>query len=242
MKRSIQSSETTIKEFNSKIKRQSETVDANILGKNSFKETKKINLSAILNKIKDKIKIECNFEGLNVFKIQRPNKSFYQVIRNKIDIEKLYNTEFFLENFKQAFGYDFENAEHKIKLFPHITLLINVDIINSKKSNISVRELNDFRFLTCMLFGLIFNITLFHCDCHPTTFQDFVLLDAGVGKNCISSACKQLLEFFPHFYDPLLHFDCSNTHYQNLIFTFLNLASTGDINVNITTKQVSNKN
>lgn len=237
MKRKIRSSEESINAYNSKQLKIQENENLSLLS--NLSETKKIKLSVILNELKQKLKVEKTIEGLALYKLLRSNGKSYQVIRNYLDISALFDPNFFSENFKLSFGYDFNHESHSVRIFPNIKLILENDL-SSRKSNILQNELADFRFVVCFVFGLIFNINLNHCECHPTTFQDFILLDAGVSKNCISNKCKNILEFLPNYYDALIHFDCSSNQYHNLMFTFLNLVSTGDVKVNITSKQLIN--
>ena len=198
-----------IKEYNEK-RLKLNTIDT-VVNENGYEEIKKISLSTLLNVLNKNVFTKDTSDGLAEYSIQRPNGDTYKVYRNMVNIANFFSTENFLANFNFAFKYSLQKDDFSIKVFSKLKIEVEIDC-HMNVPTIAVNEMADFRFLTCMLFGLIFNIKIIKCSCHPTSFEDFVLFDAGVSKNCISSDCKNLLLDSSFIFDPLLHFTLKLPH------------------------------
>ena len=99
----------------------------------------------------------------------------------------------------------------------------DVDTKGDGVPNIIELELASFRFVTCLVFGLKFNIKLSRCDCYPTTDNEYFSLMAGVGMNCTSISCRSELEANPLIYDESIHTECTNNAYNSVYLSLKNI-------------------
>ena len=241
LKRKLKSAEDVINDFN--IRRSS---DAIIVEREKLfsSESRKVKMSELLRKIPSKVKVKSNGHSFVEYSLTRPSGNKFTTVRLKqIDYQKLFSIENFVANLNHVFNCVIGEENFKIKLFSKLNFKIELDTpCLALGINVRNQDKSEFMFLACMFFGMLFNITIDVCACHPCSFQDFVLLDAGITKNCISNDCSTRILADPLLFDPLIHYDCSQKANSNILFVGLNLHSPKEISVNLQLNQQIEEN
>ncbi len=239
LKRKLKTAEDTINHLN--VRKCSDSSALTINKEKLFsQELRIVKMSNILLKLPSKVKV-CNKSCSYVeYLLTRPSGNKFKTVRLKnINFENLFTASHFMANVNHVFNCSITDENFRVKLFPKLNFKIEIDepCLDSQ-INVLDEDKSEFMFLVCMFFGMCFNITIDKCICHPSSFQDFMMLDAGITKNCISSECVTQILIDPFLYDPLIHYDCSQKSNNNSLFLGLNLHSPQDISVNITSTQL----
>lgn len=191
----------------------------------------KINLSLILSKIVELTQVSISDHGLMTITLKNAALKEISFKTPLFDIQKFFNTLYFPGNFNLAFQEDLPTTM-RCSMFSDLTVTIANDLNNSVlQSSISLDELHTFRFLCCVFFGLIFNLSLKSCACYPKTLSELNAVNAGIGINCISLECKNRLLMFPDQYDELMCSDCSDFNFQG-VFVSISAFAAGNITFN----------
>lgn len=152
-----------------------------------------------------------------------------------LDVKKFYDPDKFNRNFLQAFGSSFPtNASSRLLYGVNIRIVNNLPI--NMYDQLEPDELAAFRFLTCFLLGLAFNINVDGCACYPENLGELKATQANLGLNCVKLACKNQLKLNPLFYDELIHTDCTDTVVQAAFIT-LDVFAGKNVNVNVALNQ-----
>jgi hypothetical protein len=203
-----------------------------------LKETKQVPLSKLLEKIRMYANAKTTREGRIVYKIYLNDGSPITITRNIVDAEKIFSDANFLANYFVAFRANFKTMPmHSI--FPGIKIYINNDLSNNQQPSINYDEILDFKFLTCLFFGLIFNIQLEDCICYPSNIQELIAQSAGISKNCTNNECFTKIRNNPHLFDPLVMTYCSDIQQINYSFIMLNILGRNN-NIKISVNQKNN--
>lgn len=154
------------------------------------------------------------------------------------NLQRYYELDKFNTNFKQAFGKNFPLLVSS-QILPGVNITILNNLPYTTQTFLSDMELASFRLLTCMLLGIMFNISLDACACFPKNLNELKAVNAGLGLNCVNLECKNMLKANPLMYDDLIHTDC-NDLMLNAAFVSLNLFAGKDINLDINLNQLAN--
>ena len=200
-----------------------------------YKEKKKVNLSTLLEQITIRANHEVTPENLALYNITLFNGTQITFLKNVQNASALFSPVHFLANYLFAFEKPFKRKEYRSIIFPGLKISVNVDLVYNKTPSISADEVSSFRFLTCIFFGLFFHIKIEDCICYPTSYEDWVIFNSGISKNCVSLECKQLLSFHPHLFDPSFHSKCSNNDI-NYSFAAINILGNNN-SITIKTQQ-----
>jgi hypothetical protein len=153
------------------------------------------------------------------------------------NIQRYYEADKFNSNFKQAFSTSFPVRVTSL-LFFGLKVNINNNLPYSNQFYLTEEELPSFRILTCMMFGLVFNISLDLCACYPKTLNELKAANAGLGLNCVNLTCKNMLKINPLLYDDLLHTDCADLVF-NAAFVSLNVFAGKNITMDVDLTQTT---
>ncbi len=186
-----------------------------------YQEHKSLNLSEILNVIREKANRNVSADAMAVYEIKLASGDDITISRRVNDAASLFSDQYFLKNYQTAFKKQFQAKKYKSKLFSGLELSVENDLRLTTEQTITLDELLDFKFLVCFFFGLWFHIELEECFCYPTSLRDWVAYSAGVTKNCIDSKCISHLELNKEEFDPMVHYDCGDKQ-LNIAFTMLN--------------------
>lgn len=191
-----------------------------------------INLSTIVQQIPNVVKIVVSDSMSTVVSFRALNKEFTNFYLPQLNLKKFFDLGKFNANYFQAFGSSFPLACTS-KLFYGLDISIVNDLNFASQQFLSVGELAAFRFMTCLCFGLVFNLTLgVDCACYPKTLNDLSALSAGIGLNCVSLTCRNQLKLNPLLFSDLLHTDCENVNF-NAAFVSLDVFAGQNLNINL---------
>lgn len=161
-----------------------------------------------------------------------------QFVLPTLDFNQLFDNNKYNANFFQAFQQDFPASVNHQYLFGLKVTIIN-DLPYTRISYLDKNEVAAFRFLNCLIFGLLFSIKLDCCSCYPQNLAEYSAVRAGLGLNCVNLDCKNALKLDPLLYDDLLHSpDCSDVNIQAAFVSF-SVFSGGDVNTNINISQTT---
>jgi len=237
LKRKLKSAEDAINNFN--LHKSSESI---VIDKNKIftGESRKVKMSDLLEKIPLKVKTQSSESSFVEYSLTRPSGNKFKTVRLKdIKFQELFEKKNFMANLNHVFNADIDEKNFKVNLFSKLNFKIVIDVPRIQSEiNVQEEDKSEFMFLVCMIFGMLFNITIDKCICHPCSFQDFMLLDAGITKNFISNECSTHILGDPFLFDPLIHYDCAHKSNFNSLFIGLNLLSPQNISVNVTSKQI----
>jgi len=198
-----------------------------ILFRSVYTDEKKIKLSNILKIIREKANHDVSSDGMAKYFIKLASGDVIVVSRNTINAKNLFSNENFKANYRHAFQKSFPINTYKSNLFSGLQLVIVDDLQEVGKTTLEYGQILDFRFLTCLFFGLWFHIELEHCKCYPPSLKDWIAYSSGITKNCLNPECVVDLMNNPQDYDPLIHFDCTD---QSLSYTFNMINQLGKYN------------
>ena len=199
-----------------------------ILFRSLYTDEKVIHLKDILKIIRDKANHDVSSDGLAFYKIKLASGDEFLIARNIINAKSLFGDENFKANYNLAFNKPFEANTYKSNLLSGLQIAILDDLDESNQSStLQYEQILDFRFLTCLFFGMWFHIELVDCKCYPTSLKDWIAYNSGITKNCLDSNCIVDLMKNPQNYDPLVHFDCQD---ENLSYTFNLINQLGNYN------------
>ena len=236
LKRKLISAEDAIHKFNMLKSAKSIIVDREKLFSN---ESRRVKMSELLSKISSKVKVSSKGRSFVEYTLKRPGGKEFSIVRLKnLNFETLFSKENFMANLNHVFDCEVKEENFKINLFSKLNYKIEIDIPRSEsKINVHNEDKSEFMFLVCMFFGMLFNIAIDNCICHPSSYEDFLLLNAGITKNCISNDCSTIILGNPLLFDPLVHYDCSQKTNSNILNLGLCLQSP-IVSVNVTSTQI----
>lgn len=161
-----------------------------------------------------------------------------QFVLPPIDFEQLFDKNKFNSNFFQAFQQDFPDSVKHQYMFG-LEISITNDLPYSRVSYLDQNGTAAFRFLVCIIFGLIFSLRLPCCNCFPQNLSEYSAVRAGLGLNCVNLDCKNAIKLNPLVYDDLIHSqDCSDVEIQ-AAFVSLSVFSASQASTNIQISQTS---
>lgn len=159
----------------------------------------------------------------------------------QFNLNKYFDANLFNYNYYTAFGTSFPITVESLLLTSlNITINNNLPFNNNPNFN-KDQDSYGFRYITCLAFSLLFNIKLAECSCFPKNINEIKAVNAGLGLNCISLECKELLKLNPLLFDDLIHSDCSDLS-LNAAFISLNLFAGKNINVSVDINQDQQQN
>lgn len=191
-----------------------------------------VNLSALVQQIPDLIKVQTSDSMSTVISFRALRKEFTSFYVPGLNLAKFYDLGKFNANYLQAFGASFPPTV-TCQLFPGLDISVVNNLNFSSEKFLDLPELAAFRFLTCLSFGLVFNLTLgVNCACFPKTLNELSALSAGIGINCVSLTCRNQLKNNPLLFSDLLHTDCENVNF-NAAFVSLDVFAGQNLNINL---------
>lgn len=199
----------------------SNTQQTNIVG------TLSLNLSSLLNQIIS-LKYDANSIGFIDLEITRHDRKIIRFKIPPINFSKFFNPQNFNSNFSVAFQ-DYFPTKISSLLFYGLTLNIINDLPSFNNSTLNPDEIKSFRFVVCVIFGLLYDIKLNNCYCYPSNQSELNAIGSGIGMNCINLECKNYLLTYPEFYDDLVHSDCPAIGVQ-AAFVSISAFAGGNIN------------
>lgn len=171
-----------------------------------------------------------------IFKNRAFNLS--QFVLPPLNLSNLFDSNKFNSNFFQAFGEDFPKQLAHQQMFS-LEIQIQNDLPFSKLEYLSKNEESAFRFIVCMVFGLIFSLKLPICSCYPQNIAEYSAVRAGIGLNCINLDCKNSIKLDPLKYDDLIHSnDCSDLNIQ-AAFVSMSVFAGGNVSTNVNINQAT---
>ncbi len=188
-------------------------------------------LSAVIQSLPKKLDAIYTDSVSTTISIKKLNLELTNLNVPPANIQRYYELDKFNANFRQAFGTSFPVHVTSMFFFG-IKITINNDLPYTSTRFLTEDELPAFRIITCMLLGLLFNISLDMCSCFPKTLNELKAVNAGLGLNCVNLMCKNMLKIQPLWYDDLIHTDCSDL-VLNAAFVSLNLFAGKNINLDV---------
>lgn len=167
-------------------------------------------------------------DNRNLIKFESNGKTHFVTLYGSNRYALLFSPDYFFNNYFLAFGHTFAilgGYDQDIEISPAVSMKINQDVSVARKGipNIYELEIQTFRFATCLLFGLKYNIRLADCNCYPTTDAEYFSLMARVGLNCLSINCRAELEDDPSKYDEAIHTPCSDNVFNSIYLSLQNI-------------------
>ncbi|TXH07696.1 MAG: tail fiber protein [Candidatus Moraniibacteriota bacterium] len=207
------------------------TLDSSILQTN-LNGSLIVNLSTIVQQIPNVVKVVVSDSMSSIVSFRALNKEFTNFYLPQLNLKKFYDLGKFNANYFQAFGTSFPlTCTSKLLFGLDISIVNNLNFAGQQF--LSVGELAAFRFMTCLCFGLVFNLSLgVDCACYPKTLNDLSALSAGIGLNCVSLTCRNQLKLNPLLFSDLLHTDCENVNF-NAAFVSLDVFAGQNLNINL---------
>lgn len=197
-----------------------------------------VNLSTIVQQIPNVVRVVLSDSMSTVVSFRALNKEFTNFYLPQLNLQKFFDLGKFNANYFQAFGSSFPLACTS-RLFSGLDISVVNDLNFASQQYLSVGETAAFRFMTCLCFGLVFNLTLgVDCACYPKTLNDLSALSAGIGLNCVSLTCRNQLKLNPLLFSDLLHTDCENVNF-NAAFVSLDVFAGQNLNINLDIVQTS---
>lgn len=207
------------------------TLDASVIQTN-LNGLLVINLSAVVQQIPNVVRVVLSDSMSTVVSFRALNKEFTNFYLPQLNLQKFFDLGKFNANYFQAFGSSFPLVCTS-KFFTGLDISIVNDLNFASQQYLTVGELAAFRFMTCLCFGLVFNLTLtVDCACYPKTLNDLSALSAGIGLNCVSLPCRNQLKINPLLFSDLLHTDCENVNF-NAAFVSLDVFAGQNLNINL---------
>jgi hypothetical protein len=205
-----------------------------------YMEEKQLNLASVLEQISNRANATTTPEGLSSYKIYLSNGKSISLTKNVSDVKSMFSSTNFLANYFLAFGNNFTSEELISNIFPDLKIKITSSFLaNNNSPSISFDEISDFRFLTCLFFGIWFHIELKDCACYPSTIEDWIRHSHGLTKNCYNINCTQLISNKPQLFDPLVHTDCGDIKLINYVFNTLNIIGKNNRIIIDTSQEIS---
>jgi hypothetical protein len=212
-------------------------IDTNLMNTTSVGGTLVVNLSTFVQAIARRLgnvrtdnlatALEFNSLNLDLTTIYTPLPNF----------SRFYELDKFNANYSQAFGTNFPTRATSRLLFGVDLNIVNNLPFSTRRDWLFRDELAAFRLITCLLFGLTFNVTLDECVCYPKNLSELKSVNAGIGLNCVNMACRNWLRLDPLKFDDLVHTDCDNIAF-NAAFVTLDLLAAKSISINLEINQV----
>lgn len=197
-----------------------------------------LNLSSILQQLPKLVSLQVSDTLSTVISFRSLNKELTNFYLPQVNLKKFYDLGKFNSNYLQAFGSSFP-FQCTSKLLYGLDISIVNDLNFSSQQYLDQNELNVFRFLTCMCFGLVFNIVFTSdCACYPKTLNELAALSAGIGLNCVSLDCRNQLKLNPLLFNDLFHTDCENVNF-NAAFVSLDVFAGQNLNINLDITQTN---
>lgn len=196
-----------------------------------------LELSAIVQKLIKMIDTSSTNQLATVISFKNLKLEISNFYVPSINAGKFFDLGYFNKNFLQAFGTTFP-AEAVSKLIFGVKIIIQNNLPFASFDQLDEEELPAFRFLTCLLMGLAFNISIVSCACFPADLGELKATQANLGINCFKLECKNQLKLNPLLYDELLHTNCTDTVVQAAIVT-LDVFAGKNVNLNIALTQIA---
>lgn len=197
-----------------------------------------LNLSSLLQQLPQLVIVQVSDTLSSVISFRSLNKELTNFYLPQVNLRKFYDLGKFNSNYLQAFGASFP-FQCASKLLYGLDISIVNDLNFSSQQYLDQNELNVFRFLTCMCFGLVFNIVFTtDCACYPKTLNELAALSAGIGLNCVSLDCRNQLKQNPLLFNDLFHTDCENVNF-NAAFVSLDVFAGQNLNINLDITQTN---
>ena len=188
-------------------KRDLVNIESNV-NQSTVKGNLKIKLSSLLLKLQKSSNIEVSgVSGFSSILIETNSMRKVNFQIPTANLSKFFNPQTFNANYFLAFQENFP-TQVSSTLFFGLNIYIENDISNQTSSTLEIGDLKSFKFLVCILFGLLFSIKLDHCFCYPQNQSELNAINSGIGMNCISLQCKNYLLQYPTSFDNLVHSDC----------------------------------
>ena len=187
-------------------------------------------LSEMLKKIRTSANKILNNENEIILEFESYNGDIFKLKRTPHDIDKFFSNTDFLANYEMAFKNEF--PFRNLKFTDIITYKIKNDLKKNEHSSLKIEEINEFKFLTCIFFGLHFKIKLQDCVCLPYKLKDIIALELRIPKNCYDNDCKSLIQNNPQAFNPLYHSKICDENFLSFIKLNL-LGESSTLNINI---------
>ena len=212
-------------------------LDSN-LGTNETQGSATLTLSSLINVIPTLMSDSFSEDGTLQLLFKNRALNLTQFVIPPVNFSQLFDSNRYNSNFFQAFGQDFPTKiDHQFLFGLQIT--ITNDLPFSRLSYLSKNEEAAFRFLNCMVFGLIFSLKLKCCYCYPQNLAEYAAVRAGIGLNCVNVDCKNAIKLNPFLYDDLVHSnDCNDLNIQ-AAFVSLSIFSAGKATATVNIEQTA---
>lgn len=194
-----------------------------------------INLSDLINSIPVRLVAIKSDNMSTVLTFKSLNLELTNLYVPPINLQRYYELDKFNSNFKEAFGQAFPVLVESQILFG-VTVSVLNNLPFASQTFLEDVELAAFRQITCLLFGLLFNLNLGACTCFPKNLNELKAVNAGLGLNCVNLECRNMLKTNPLLFDDLVHTDCTDLMF-NAAFVSLNLFAGKNIDVDINLDQ-----
>jgi hypothetical protein len=170
----------------------------------------------------------------------RPNE--FRLIKTP-NFDRYYSDTSFNKLFTEAFKKKLAEAlPTSVDNMPKMLVKINDNVTQATadKSVFTHLDYLYFRPLTCLLFNILFHITLSCCACYPKNISERIAHQSGIAKNCYSVECENYLRQNPEAYDSLYVGNCGNAA-TAIAINYLKILALKSLQININISQIIEK-